>query len=502
MSRPSLRRFVRIEALGALAADPRLSSIVCDLVAAALVTAALVVAMRATHGLLWPFDPDHWRDIAQAQTVRDGHPLADQYYLGEWVWYNPLLAWTLAAGSLLTGVSVTLFHVQTGPYLNLLGPVAFYLLARRLAGPPAALAGLTLYLFFLSGPEPFPLYATYSPWLFAANFAQGLFFVSVLALLWARDRPTVMRTLASGALVGATFLAHSAPGVLLAAIACALFVADWRALARIGGMALLVASPFLVTVVVHYHFRVLNPAPFVWEYTPVMRDHLPQTLWDNWLLIGAAMIGLVVAPRRALTVWLVTSAALMIYSVVPLPRLLPAFHFWLYTTAALELLAGCTIAWLCRRPLIVAGLVGAAVIWQWPSYANRSDLSLGRREALRRNPNFAPASEFLHRTLRSNDIVLGTYGAANLIIGPSGRKTVASIPMLSNPYVAIEPRSTDRDRMLVAIDHADVATFASLAAAYHVAAVVSVGGRECTAASIMLTPVWRSGDVCVSTIPW
>jgi hypothetical protein len=28
--------------------------------------------------------PDHFRDIAQAQTVRDGHFLSDPYYRGEW----------------------------------------------------------------------------------------------------------------------------------------------------------------------------------------------------------------------------------------------------------------------------------------------------------------------------------------------------------------------------------------------------------------------------------
>ena len=47
--------------------------------------------MATVGGLTWPYDGDHFRDIAQAQTALDGHPLADPFYLGEWVWYNPLL---------------------------------------------------------------------------------------------------------------------------------------------------------------------------------------------------------------------------------------------------------------------------------------------------------------------------------------------------------------------------------------------------------------------------
>jgi hypothetical protein len=47
-----------------------------DLVAAGLIVAALVVALRTTRHLPGAFDPDHFRDIAQAPTTRDGHPLS------------------------------------------------------------------------------------------------------------------------------------------------------------------------------------------------------------------------------------------------------------------------------------------------------------------------------------------------------------------------------------------------------------------------------------------
>ena len=61
------------------------TDVLYDLAAAALIIAALAVALRMTRDLPGAFDPDHFRDIAQAQTSRDGHPLSDPYYKGEWV---------------------------------------------------------------------------------------------------------------------------------------------------------------------------------------------------------------------------------------------------------------------------------------------------------------------------------------------------------------------------------------------------------------------------------
>ena len=45
----------------------------------------------ASRGLSWPPDVDLYRDIAQAQTMADGALLADPFYRGEAVWYNPLV---------------------------------------------------------------------------------------------------------------------------------------------------------------------------------------------------------------------------------------------------------------------------------------------------------------------------------------------------------------------------------------------------------------------------
>ena len=216
-------------------------------------------------------------------------------------------------------------------------------------------------------------------------------------------------------------------------MACALWVTRPRILMTAGLAALVVASPFLYGIGVHYHFHVLNRAPLSWRYQPITRNDLPETLQRNGLLIGAALIGLVVAPSRFVAAWLVAAAGFLVYTVAPLPRLLPAFHFWLYTTAVLAVLAGATVAWLFPKPYTVPALTVVLVVLHWSAYVNRSDLVDGRHGSQQRDPNHVAASIFLRKVTRPDDVVLGTWGTVNLIIGPAGRKTVASDLVLFQP---------------------------------------------------------------------
>ena len=333
----------------------------------------------------------------------------------------------------MTGSRIEEAHVHLGPWANLLGPIAFYALGIRLVGRQAAVAALALYLFFVCGNEPSWAVATYSPWLFTGNFSQGIFFSAALALLRAVDRPATGRALIAGALIGLTFLGHTAPALILAVVACALWVTRPRILMTAGLAALVVASPFLYGIGVHYHFHVLNRAPLSWRYQPITRNDLPETLQRNGLLIGAALIGLVVAPSRFVAAWLVAAAGFLVYTVAPLPRLLPAFHFWLYTTAVLAVLAGATVAWLFPKPYTVPALTVVLVVLHWSAYVNRSDLVDGRHGSQQRDPNHVAASIFLRKVTRPDDVVLGTWGTVNLIIGPAGRKTVASDLVLFQP---------------------------------------------------------------------
>ena len=486
-----------------------------DLLALVLILAALAVALTKTAGLTAPYDTwDHFRDIALAQTVRDGAPLSDQYYRGEWLWYNPLLPWTLALGSAMTNTTLEVFHVRAGPWLNLFGPLAFYVLGVRWIGRTAAFMALAIYLFFGIGDGHGWAYATYSPWLYSNNFAAGIFFAAALALQLASDRPTMARAVCAGALIGLTFLTHTAPALILVAMACAAFARRWLMLLTMGAVAFVVASPFLYSIGLQYHFRVVNTTPLSWVWGDLRTlDALPQFLKDNAILVGLAAFGAVITPSRLLLVWLATTTVLLLYAVSSTTPVVPAFHFWKWTTAAMTLLSGAALAWLCSatpvRPwaavrespspslgvnFIAVSLTVAAVVWHWPVYANRDDFSL----MTERNRDQVDAVAFLRETTEPTDVVLGDTGTVRTIIGPAGRKTVAPHAFVANPYVPYSPRARARSSMLAAIEAGDVRTYNDLARQYQVSTVVSLGSDACAAAFRMLPPQARFGDVCIS----
>jgi len=305
------------------------------------------------------------------------------------------------------------------------------------------------------------------------------------------------RCVITGACVGLTFLAHTAPAVMLAGLACVLFARNIKAIAQIGGTALIIAAPFLFSIGLHYRLHILNWAPIRWQYLPLSLAQLPSTLRMNGFLVAAAIAGLVLLPeRRVLIAWVALAFGLMLYNLRG-PAFIPAFHFWLYTTAALMVLAGGAVARLVRRPALVVVLNVIALLIAWPSYAGRADFREGRAQSLGRDPDLARAADFLRRTVPPNEAVLGDDAAVNQVIAPAGRRTVAAQSLFSNPYVALEPRAADRRRMFDAIDAHDRARLAALEQRYGVSTVVSVNPEWCAAAARTLELAYRFGDVCV-----
>ena len=470
----------------------------CDLTAALLILVALLTGLHAVSGLRWPSDPDHFRDIAFARTALDGHPLSDASYPGEWIWYNPLLPWLVAIGSAITGAVPAVVHVAGGPYLNLLGPIAFYALGVRMAGRPAALIALTLVLFFMCREDCWAC-ATYSPWLFTSTFTQGLFYASMMAVLAAAGRRTVLAACGAGVLVGLTFLSHTAPALILALVAAATLPP--RLVVACGAAAAIVAAPFIVAIAGHYHLRVVNTVPLTWHYGPLMWPALIGTVGANAVWFAGAAAGLYWLRSRATVAWIGAAALLVLTGLFPTP-VVPPFHFWIYLMAAAALLTGVVAARVLVRPETVIVITILAVMWHWPAYAGRQDFTVIRGVALDRDPNYAAMTAVIRSQSLPDDVVLGTYGAANLIIGPAGRKVVAPQAAMSNPYVPLEPRQSDRDAMLKAVREHDPVAFGRLAGPYHVALVLSVGTADCAAAETFepLVAVQRLGDVCLSRV--
>src|SRR5579871_4376558 len=126
---------------------------------------AFIQSYRVMHDLTWPFDTDFDRDMAFVQNSLDGHFGQDPIYAGHYLWYNPLL-FSIEAGLVkLTGLPVNIILARAGLYLNLLGPLSFFLMAWGLFDLRVATASLLSYLFFAAGSFEGTGAATYSPWL-------------------------------------------------------------------------------------------------------------------------------------------------------------------------------------------------------------------------------------------------------------------------------------------------------------------------------------------------
>jgi len=449
---------------------------------------AFGLGRSASRGLSWPPGADLYRDIAQAQTMADGALLADPFYRGETLWYNPLVPGLVAALAGLSGQPVDVVYVQAGAWLNLLGPVAFFLLVEACFGLPAA-ALATLHLVYLrDSADPSWLSPAYSPWLYSAAFVQALFYLTVLAYRRALRSGAATWFAVTGALLGLTFLGHTAPALLLGVLAAVGFGHDARtgrgraSLARhalLAGTALVIAAPFLWSIVVRYRLRIRNPAPLDWAWAPITLRTLPAFAAAYVSLPTAALAVAALAwlirrdPRRReaslVGAWALAAAAFFALGVLREvaglgPRLIPRHHFLFYGRAAESVLVGyggaTALLALGRRlgggrlgPLAPGALVlgVAAVIGVvLPSYRERDAFAAGHREAEREDSrlNREEAREWIRTYSRPDDVFLAADDLALLIVGPAGRKVIALNPYFSNPYLDAQARREARDTMV------------------------------------------------------
>lgn len=487
-----------------------------------LLLACLGLGVSRTAGLTWPHDADLYRNMAQAQTITDGDLFGDPYYRGEKAWYNPLTPALVALLHRLTGLEVPRLYAQAGAYLNLVVPIGFYVLANAFFGRlTASLA--TFYILFLGHPgEASWMRPAYGPWLFAGTFGQVFFYMGLVAYVRAlRDRLPRGFVL-TGALLGLAFLSHTAPALLLGGVIAAEMGRRLMHRARgspgaefdprlkehllLFGVAVVVAAPFLATILGVYYLRVVNAAGNDWFWWPFeLRRFGPYVASQFSVAALLAAGGLLLVGRTArkrlehglVLAWLVLAAALVLYGVlgqwaaergVHLLNVVAPHHFWLYLKAAAALGWAYALAALvrpiwARRPrwglegrasllLALAAAVGAAA--GLPSLDARKDFARARKEALRESGKEwrDRIRLFLRSQSDPGDVVLADPDDALLFVGPAGRKTVAVLANFANPYVAWGPRAADASAMLEALRRRDGETFLALASRYRVAFVL------------------------------
>ena len=493
--------------------------------AGVLLAVAFAVAFRATHDLTWPCEHDFYREMASARSLQQegfGH---DPCYRGETVWYNPLASMALAGAQRVTGLPLPVVAARAGTYLNLLGPLAFLLLAVRLLGRGPGLLALAGYLFFVGGTFPSWAAATYSPWLYPVNFAQFLFYLLAARLLAAPAGPPSLRwSLGTGLLLGVMFLGHTAPTLLFAGLLlCWWGWPAWQARGRrlaelrrlygpglvVGLAAAVVAAPYLASLIGHYRLHILNPLPSGYVPDFLGLSHVPLMILRHLeppILVAGYGLWLVgrgrcAAPvRRLLLPWLGLTGLGVLYGYVAvgaskvgvrLPQVVPAFHFLFYFKAAAALLCAVGLAdlaqrcagWLASRAGVAAapwavrlGLTFAAVLAliNLPGYLSRYDFAQApaesRGHAAERDRialyNWLCAHGWPdHVVLAGNDLAL--FGVA-----PAGPNVVAVDPYMASPYVDAGARNAARDRMYATLAAGEAAAFRGEADVYAVTHVV------------------------------
>jgi hypothetical protein len=477
-------------------------------VAAALAIVAFLHARSLTRDLVRPAFDVQFRELAAAQTVLDGNPSADPAYRGESRWYNPMSGWILAASARITGQPLPVLTVRIGPFVNLLAPLAFYLLAVAWLPPWAAVASLAAFLFLSALGMPFTDAATYSPWFAPENYGQGLFYLAVLtAHRHSGPRPTPGGALLEGVLLGLIFLVHTAPALLFGLVLTALVGLEIRHTRRPGpalsrfatilGIALVVAAPVAVIVLGRYHARVVNPFPAI-SPNPIFGSFRELAMklavsTPSLVALGAVSVRLARGrfgwPRVAIA-WIIATAGSLVWMGFELravrtghailPRLpIPGFHLVCYALALASLGFGMAVgdlaAWGARRfgafglevreGTIAIVLLGVVLGVAAPRYVRRPDATAQLDEARSLQSAFPEGLYAWVRTATEpDDVFLCTDAESLYVVSPAGRKVVATNRYFSNPFVDWTQRDADRNAMFEALGRSDAASFDRLAA--------------------------------------
>ena len=497
-----------------------------DSLALVMIAVALWMALETVHGLTWPPRPDFYRELGSVQHILEGRALEDPIYLGEARWYNPLVPALLAV--IATRVDVPLYEliVGFGPYLNLICPIAFYLLvSRALFGAWIGVAALAVYLFAFSPFLPPSVEGTYSPWLWTRNFMQGPVFLTAAAMIVShRSTHWLVWSLIAGFLLGTVFLGHTAPALFLAsyAIGWTLFelrqaestrerrIAVFR-LAVTGCSALALSFPFLLSLWSAYRLQVANDLPMLHVGLPIRQMALGMlSLSSAMAALGAfglwrarEKLGISTRARDEGIALMLAVLAWLAYGVlhqalkhvgIVIPQVVPAFHFHLYYKAFEAVAAGVGFAYLAHlltpqllraarvrgrprllsEPFVLVALVALLIAGQIDTFDRHYDRVLFREESMARasRSDMIRIYEFALEHADSQDVFLCAEDFAIYAISPTARKVVVAFDVYANPYVPRQPRKRDRDQLYASIRSGDVEGFAALAGKYRLRYVV------------------------------
>jgi hypothetical protein len=448
-----------------------------NLITAGISVLLLVLAFRpawlSTHDLEFPFDLDLYRDAAAAESILKGEFPADPYYASEQIWYNPLAPAAVAGIARLTGLGPVQVYAHCGALVGLLIPLAILFLAIVLFGRLTGIGALFAFLFL--GPNDLFSWAApcYSPWLFANLLSLVPFAVALAAAGHAHKTGRVRSWAICGLLVAVTFLAHTASAIIAGSVSLALawdrkqlrvVAVRWE---MIGLVSFAVSTPFLISILWHYHLHIQNRGPLDYVFSETDVHRAGELLWNALnLRNAAALTGLVLLfqDRRArlarciLVSWIAVGGVLLLCAYGRQlwpggiwPGLLPAFHWLFHLRLAALLLVGYA---LFRFAVAVAERIGRSrkipalaillvvlFCFQYPKFLQRADFVEARQIALDlASPDFRETVAWIRRETSPDAVILASPRDALVVLGAAGRKAIALEQEFSNPYVVYPPR--------------------------------------------------------------
>jgi hypothetical protein len=464
----------------------------------AMLVMAFVQCLRTMHGLVWPYDTDFDRDIAFVRGTLDGHFGRDPTYLGQYLWYNPLLFSLEALLVKITGLPTNVVIIRFGLYLNLLGPLTFFWMTWRLFDLRIATGALLSYLFFALGNSLSA--ATYSPWLYPSTFAQFFFYINILLCVKAFTSGKYSWFILLGSSLGLSFLAHTAPALLIILILGSIQIGNLLRAARardvhlfkklvLQGIAafipyVIIALPLLYYVAGKYHLHVVNT--YIVEWRP---DMMYLSKWRN-LLAANFSVSLVIAvvgflvfyrnyrprlQRRIIMNWLALSVIMYVYSIsvppirekfhIQLPETVPCYHYFNYLKALQSVFFGVGLVWLLdkglgllriagpassRHSILLAVVILVCASLYFPRYSTRADFSDRRQASLLKGQDSTriEAYQYLVNRIPCEKVILCPELNSTFPVMASGRKMVSVSVAFSNPYLSFDKRFGDANLML------------------------------------------------------
>lgn len=489
------------------------------MVAILMTIVALSYALKNTHDLQWPGEVDFFRDMGAVHSILENSGTADSLFYDEVRWYNPAVPTIVAGIVKLSGQAPNQVYAQVGPYLNLLGPVAFFLFCRLLIGDWAAVFALSAYLFLGNHTSVTWHQATYSAWAWPWNVAQGVFFITASAVLTTYRSNSYLWAIISGFLLGLTLLFHTAPALILTLLVSLISIKRFLSTKSradlqqqivlyflIGITSILVSLPFLAPLALEYGFVIKNQEPT--NYVAIgFRDVISYCfnirfvvffltfllLWTRPAFTGLSKIAL--SELRTLSA-LVVTLLLIAFGIqylraynIDLPQLYPSFHFHIYFKVVEAMLFGLGVCLLSRGIVVVVFrttsytpvndaraltlsimFISVYLALAFPSYTQRVDF-IGMKKAA---TYYAEKTEeialydWLIANTSIDDVFLAKGDARLISVSAAGRKVIVHGGMFTSPYLDFEQRSKDQRLLYEALTNEKLETFAALAKSYSV----------------------------------